>query len=72
MKTLKIKFLADFCDCETCGPSYAEGYRVTLEDEVVFEFEPVAHCYNNENCYERDMWAIVFEKLGYKVEFDES
>ena len=42
----RIELLVDEHDCETCGSAYAEGYQIFLNDELVIDKKPIAHCFN--------------------------
>ena len=65
---IKIEWLHDGYDCETCGGSYAEGAKVTIDDQVVLDLEPVAHCFGGTN-YDRDeVYHRIFKHLGHEVE----
>lgn len=66
-KQISIERLWDSCECETCGTSYADGYRIFFDEEIVAEFEPLAHCYNDSSCQEGDEFKKIFELLG--IEF---
>lgn len=69
MATIRIEWLHDSYDnCETCGPSYAEGARVYVDGVVAIELEPVAHCYNGANFTETEVFASILEHLGHTLE----
>lgn len=53
MKNIKITHISDSMDCETCGSSYASGYRIEIDGEVVVDKTPCAHCYDGTD-YDRD------------------
>jgi hypothetical protein len=67
MRELKIEWLSDSVDCETCGGNYADGARVWLDGELLLELIPVAHCFDSANWYESDVYKLILEKLGYNV-----
>lgn len=70
MKTkgvISIEELSDEHDCDTCGPSWATGYRVTLDGNEILNLEPHAYCYGGVTYYPEEMYKMVLEELGYKV-----
>lgn len=64
---LEIKWLSDDSDCDTCGSSYADGARVTLNGEPLLELTPVASCLGGAHWSEADVYRKIIEKLGYQV-----
>lgn len=68
MPKIKIKWLSDSHDCETCGYSYAEGAFVTLDGNVLLDLEPVAHCFDCSHWDCDKVYKLILEKLGYHVE----
>jgi hypothetical protein len=73
MAEVLIEYLSDSYECETCGTSYAEGYRIYVDGAVVRELKPSAHCFDGTNFSENDMLAAVLEHFGHKLArpFDE-
>lgn len=68
MTTIKIQWLQDNHDCETCGWSMAEGANVFFDGELAIELEPAAHCYGGST-YEREaVMRRIIEKLGHSIE----
>jgi hypothetical protein len=70
MAHIKIEWLTDYSDCETCGGNYADGARVTIDGAVALDLEPVAHCYGGQHYGERDVFKRVLEHLGHTVEVE--
>lgn len=71
MKKLKIIWTSDTSsDCETCGTSYAEGFKAFINDELLDEFEPHAACFGGDSCTEEEAYRRILEKLGYRLEVD--
>lgn len=71
MKKLKIIWTSDTSGyCETCGVSYAEGFRAYLDGELFDEFEPHAACYDGDSIDQERSFVRILEKLGYEVEVD--
>jgi len=71
MKKLHIKWLYDNNDCETCGPSYAEGATVTLDNKVLLSNIPIAHCCGGSNWSRDQIYQEILEKLGYNTTEEE-
>lgn len=70
MSHIKIEWLSDTHDCETCGASWAEGARVTIDGELALDLEPHAHCYDGDNYEREDVFKRILERLGHTVEVD--
>lgn len=65
---VKIEWLSDDNDCDTCGSNYADGARVTLNGEPLLELTPVASCFGGAHWDSADVYRLTLEKLGYQVE----
>ena len=65
---IKIEWLTDCWDCDTCGWSSAEGARVYFDDKLVIDLTPVAHCFNNENYDDHYVFDQILQKLGHTME----
>lgn len=68
MTPIRIEYLEDSHDCETCGYSYAEGARVYFAGVLAFELTPVAHCFGGDNYSQDEVFRQILEKLGYSLE----
>lgn len=68
MPKLKIGFLSDDYDCDECGASYAEGARVYLDNKLILERLPVAHCFGGSHWDTADIYKEILGHLGYEVE----
>ena len=69
MSDVKIEWLSDYSDCEQCGGNYADGARVWIDGEVVFELIPRASCFGSEHDWsERTVYELIFERLGHTLE----
>lgn len=66
----EIKTIHDDYDCETCGASFAEGYQIYREGELVHEMKPVAHCFGGENFTVEDWAAWILCDLGHEIVID--
>lgn len=67
MSRVEIEWLGDSYDCETCGYSYAEGARITIDGQVSLELVPRAHCFGGDNYSERDVFERILGQLGHEV-----
>ena len=68
MKRIKIVELFDESDCETCGSSYAQGYNVYADEELILSYIPSAHCYDSESYDIAYVYKDILEYLGYELE----
>lgn len=68
MANIKIEWLTDYHDCETCGGNYADGAAVRIDGETALELDPVAHCYGGTHYSERNVFMRILEHLGHTVE----
>jgi hypothetical protein len=67
MNQIKIIRTTDEEDCECCGTSYAEGYEVYINDKLVHELIPLAHCYGCATYEIDDAFKLLLQGLGYNV-----
>jgi len=68
MSVLKIEWLSDTTDCETCGVSYADGAIVSLDDNIILELEPAASCTGPVSWTEIEVFQEILKYLGYTME----
>lgn len=68
MSTIKIDWLTDSNDCETCGGGYSEGARVWIDGEVAFDFQPVATCTGGRDWNQEEVYRAIFAKFGHTLE----
>jgi hypothetical protein len=68
MATIKIEWLTDDADCETCGTSWAEGARVFVDGSIAVDLEPTAYCCGGAHYDEREVFTRILEHLGHTVE----
>jgi len=66
---IKIEWLSDDTDCETCGCSFAEGALVTVGDETI-DMTPQASCYGGVSYSESQVYAAILKHLGHTVSFE--
>ena len=67
MSSIEIESLEDVTACETCGTSYANGFRVRIDGEHAFELTPVAACFDGEDYSEADLFKRLLEHLGHDL-----
>lgn len=68
MKTIKIEWLSDSHDCETCGTSWANGANVWIDGVLSLELHPYAACFCGSDFPSDEVYKAIIQKLGYKVE----
>lgn len=56
-----IEYLYDDHDCETCGPSYAQGYVIKKGDVIVVDKTPSAHCFGGDDYTQDDPYKDILE-----------
>ena len=64
---IKIEWLYDSHDCETCGTDYALGAHVQIGDASL-HFEPVAHCYDGSDWTMAEVYEEILKHLGHELE----
>ena len=67
---IEIVTTEDTHECETCGCSMAEGGRVFVDDYLVLEKEPIAHCYNGQTYSYTELLILALEKMGHNITVD--
>lgn len=67
MSAIHIEWLDDSHDCETCGTSYADGARVTIDGKVALDLVPHAYCYDGENYDRDDVFRRILAHLGHTL-----
>lgn len=65
MQSIKIKWLSDKHDCDTCGSSWAEGAEVTMPDGNVLTFTPIAHCFDGQSFDQQYIYEAILRELEY-------
>lgn len=73
MSQFEIKLLDDVHECETCGTTFADGYLIFHEGNLVSEKQPVAHCLSVVNHDREDALIEIINMLGHHVtvEYDQ-
>lgn len=65
---IEIDWLTDSYDnCETCGPSYAEGAKVFIDGVLTIDMAPSAHCFGGNNYYQSDVYDAILKWLGHEI-----
>ncbi len=67
---IKIEWLTDQMDCETCGPSWAEGAKVYFDDKFVIDMQPSAACFDGASYSDADVYDAILKELGHTVEHE--
>lgn len=66
---IKIEWLTDSNECETCGGGYAEGAKVWIDDALALDLTPHADCFGSDHDWsERDVLQRLLEHLGHTLE----
>lgn len=67
---IRIKWMSQTHDCDTCGYNWADGARVYFNDKIALDLEPVAGCFDGISYSTEEVFIRTLEKLGYVVEID--
>lgn len=67
MAEIRIEWLSDSQNCETCGVSYAGGARVLIDGEQLGDFTPIAHCLTPASFWPTDVFKAILEHLGHSA-----
>jgi hypothetical protein len=70
--SVEIEWVYDEYDCETCGPSYAEGAIVRVDNVVILEMMPHAHCYSSESYEPEEVYNALLNRFGFDVVIKEN
>lgn len=65
--SVEIEWVYDEHDCEVCGPSYAEGAIVRVDNVVILEMMPSAHCYSSESYEPEEVYNALLNRFGFDV-----
>lgn len=68
MSTIRIEWLSDTWDCETCGMSFAEGARVYVDGKLSLDLPPSAHCFGGNNYEQSEVFERILKSLGHEIE----
>lgn len=64
----KIVWLEDQHECETCGYSYAQGYKIYKDEILVIDKTPISHCYDCLNYDHSNAAFDIISLEGIKIE----
>lgn len=64
MSKIKIEWLEDQCECETCGFSYATGARVYVDGVLNLDLTPCAACFDSTDHERSDVIVRTLECVG--------
>jgi len=64
---IKIEWLHDSHDCETCGSSYATGAQVQIGDTSLL-FEPQASCFDVSDWSMTEVYEEILKYMGHELE----
>lgn len=65
---IKIEWLSDSHECDTCGTSWATGANVWIDGILTLELLPHAHCYEESHYNPDEVYKRILHQLGYEVE----
>jgi len=68
MKSYTIVWLEDQHECETCGYSYAQGYKIYKDEKLVIDKEPLSHCYDSLNYDHSNAAFDILNLEGIQIE----
>lgn len=69
---VEIEWIYDEHDCDTCGPSFAEGAVVRVDNMVVLEMMPLAHCYSSTSYSQDEVYNALLNRFGFDVTIKDS
>jgi hypothetical protein len=64
---VRVEWLEDSHECETCGWSYAEGAAVYVDEKLILDLEPVAHCFGGQSFDRTDVFRKIIEAMGNEL-----
>lgn len=67
MAEVSVETTWDSHQCETCGSSYADGFKIFVDGKLIKELEPVAHCFNGTFWTEEDVLDAVLTHFGHTL-----
>lgn len=65
---IKIDWITDEYECETCGWSLACGAIVTFEDGSVIDMKPNARCVDCVDYSPDEVYTAILKKFGHEIE----
>lgn len=64
---IRIEWVTDSHECETCGSNYADGAYVHIDGREVLDLSPAAACYGGTDYSEAAVLKKVLEYLGHEI-----
>jgi hypothetical protein len=64
---IRLEWLNDEYECETCGYSFAEGASICFENGDKIELIPVASCFGSDSWTESQVFEKILEHLGHQI-----
>lgn len=71
LSKITIEWLSDSHECETCGHSYADGARISIDGAVALELVPLAACFDGDHFSEEEVYKRIIAHLGHELELVE-
>ena len=65
---IRIEWLSDESECDTCGSNWADGAHVYFDGELTLNLQPVAACFSGDNYDSDEVYKRILNKLGHTVE----
>lgn len=68
MTNIRISWISDESDCDTCGTNWADGALVYFNDELCLSLEPHASCFDGTHYDTSDVFRHIIKSLGHAIE----
>jgi hypothetical protein len=65
MPKIHIAWKNDEYDCDDCGPSFANGATVKIEDRGDIDMSPHAYCYDADSHSKLEVYLAILERIGH-------
>jgi hypothetical protein len=65
--TITLESTSDTYDCETCGTSWADGFKIFFDGKLAIELKPVAHCCGGDSFTPEDALVEIIKHLGHDI-----
>lgn len=70
MADIRIEWLFDTSDCDTCGMTWAEGAKVYFDGKLRLDLQPVAYCCGCDSWSTDEVYALILKEFGHTVSED--
>lgn len=64
---IRIEWLDDSFECDTCGYNYAHGARVYFDETLELDLEPHAACWDGDDWSADEVYQKILNKLGHSL-----